>query len=130
MLVDEVEVLVGEHQADIDLGVVGKEIRDNWENVEAAEEDGRRHDQFAARRVEFACGEALRLVDVIENAASRRYILRADVGQRHLPGRADEEPRAEVALQLVDFAADRGERHAESAARGGETSAVCHAEQD
>ena len=64
MVVDQLESLVDEHEPDRDIGVGRQEIPDDREDVKAAEQDRRGHDQFAPRRREFAGGGLLRRLDL------------------------------------------------------------------
>ena len=101
VVVEQVKVPVRQQQPDIDLRIGCEKVGDDGKDVQTAEEDRRRQDQFASGRLELAGGDPLGLVDLFEDASGRSHIGGAGIGQRHLAGRADQKPGSQVGLKFA-----------------------------
>jgi len=121
VLVHETERAIREHQPQIDVGMCGEECSCDRQHVQPAEDHGCCHKQLAMRRVVLTRRAALRFGDFLENSAAREQIGLADVRQHELARRAQQQLGIEMRLQLGNLAADGRQRHAQLAARAGET---------
>jgi hypothetical protein len=97
MLVDQLQVLVRQHEAHVDLGICGEEVRHDRQDMKAAEQDRRRQNQFPARRFELARRLALRLVHRLEDAARRDEIVGTCIRECKSPASCAEAACAEAA---------------------------------
>src|SRR5690606_4131768 len=84
----------------------------------------------AARRARPAGDEGFRLLDADEDAGNALVEAEAGFGQRYLPCRALEEPRAKALLQPLDALGDHGGREAKRAAGRRHAAHRGHARED
>ena len=124
MIVDEVEIAVGEHKPDIDLRPLGEKLGDDRQDMQSAKNHRRGDDEVAARRGMFARRRALGVDHLVEDALGCGDISRARVGQREFAGRAGQKPRLQMRFEVGNLAADRRQRHAKLAARGGQAAGL------
>ncbi len=68
MVIDEMEIAVGQDQSDVDLGPSGEKVDDDREDVQPAEGDRRRDDEAALRPRVGARRCALGFADFLKNA--------------------------------------------------------------
>ncbi len=129
MIVDQVEIAVGEDKPDVDLGPSGKKLGDDGEDMQPAKDHRRGDDELAARRGMFPGRRALGLIHFIEDALGRGDIGRARIGESEPAGRAGQEPRAQMRFEFGNLAADRRQRHAKFAAGGGQAAGLRNRDQ-
>ena len=129
MVVDQVQIAVGEHKPDIDLGPLAEKFGDDRQDMQPAKDDRRGDDEVAARRGMFPRRRALGLAHLVEDAPGRGDIGRARVGESELAGRSGEEPRVQMRFEVGDLAADRRQRHAKFAAGGGQAAGLRNRDQ-
>src|SRR5262249_24276996 len=86
--------------------------------------------QFATRYVKLPGGDALRLIDLIEDPPGRSHVGGAGVRYRHLAGRSDQKLGAKVGLKLTHLPADGCERYAEIATCSRKASPIDHPQED
>ena len=68
MVIDEVEIAVGQDQSHVDLGPSGEKVDDDREDMQPAEGDRRSDDEVRPRRRVGARRRALGFADLVENA--------------------------------------------------------------
>ncbi len=124
VIVDQVEVAVGEDKPDIDLRPLGKKLGDDRQDMQPAKDHRRSDDEVASRRGMFPRRRALGLAHLVEDAPGRGDIGRARVGESELAGRPGQEPRVQMRFEVGNLAADRRQRHAEFAAGGGQAAGL------
>src|SRR5690606_24185495 len=91
-LADDIDETIGEMEVELDLWVLGQELRQVWRDVKAAG-GGRRGDlEHAARLGVAPADEVLRLRDQAQDVDVPLEITLARLGQRELAGRALKEP--------------------------------------
>ena len=73
VLVDNVDRVVGERQVNIDLREAREEFVHDWYDMEASEDDRRRHRQRPPRDGVLPGGLQFRLVDLFQDALARGY---------------------------------------------------------
>jgi hypothetical protein len=106
VLVDNVNRVVGERQVNIDLREAREEFVHDRYDVEASEDDRRRHRQRPPRDGVLPGGLRFRLVDLFQDALARGYVGEPRLGQRQFPRRADQQLGVEVRLQVSDLPTD------------------------
>jgi len=116
MLFDEVDVAVAKPELDVDLGVRLQKGRGHRHHVQATEDDRRGHDELAFDLGVGPGGGALGLVDLLQDLAARVQVVAARIGQHELAGRARDQARLEVRLQVGELAAHSGQRHVQAPA--------------
>ena len=100
MLLNEVDGPVSEQQADVDVGIGLQELRHQRDDMKAPEHDRRRDRQLALRPGELAARRALGLTEFLDEPAARLEELPAALRERDLAGRANEETRLQMLLEL------------------------------
>ena len=93
-------------------GVPMQEAGQHRHQVQAPERHRRSHPQGAARRAVQVRGAGLGLVQLDQDALGADVAGGAGLGQRHVPGGALQQLRADPRLGLGQLLADRGLRHA------------------
>ena len=108
---------VGERQVERDLRIGGQEIDEMRRHMHAPEGGRRRDPQEPPRRRGAPRHPGLRLVDRGEDGDDALVEALARFGQRQLPRRALQQPRAQPLLQALDPLRHDGRRKPELAAR-------------
>jgi len=86
MLFDEVDVAVAQPKLHVDLGMHVEEFARHRHHVQAAEHDRRGHHEPALHLGVGARGDALGLVDLLQDLTTCVQIVAARVGQLELAG--------------------------------------------
>jgi hypothetical protein len=98
----EVDHLIGQPKPQPNLRVFLEERCRDRHDMSAAEQQRGRHGEFAPRRPILAGGRMLGLVDLVENAAARRDIGGAGIGQGNATARSMEEFGLQVIMGSPD----------------------------
>ena len=109
----EIEDVVGEAQAHLDLRMAGAEGGDQRGQDPPAEAERCRDPQVAARHAAGVADRGLGLLDRLEDIVAGSVEGVPLLGRLHLPRGAVQEPGAEMALELLQPVADHGRRHAQ-----------------
>ena len=88
-----------------------EKITGDRQDVEAAEDDGRRDRQLAARLAVFASGGAFSFIDLFQNALCCLDITAAGLGEYYLTACSDQKLGAEVRFKVRNLSTDRRERY-------------------
>ena len=115
---DDVDEAVGQVEIELDLGILGQEVRQVGRDVQPAERRRRRHLEQAARLGVAAADEILRLLDQAQDVDDALEVAFAGLGQRQLAGGALEQARPEPLLEQADALGHDGGRQAHLAAGG------------
>jgi hypothetical protein len=118
MVIDQVEIAVGQDQLHVDLGPLDQKVDDDRENMQPAEDDRRGDEKVAPGRGIGAGRCALGFANFLKDAFAGGDIGCAGVGENESARRAGQEPRLEAGFELGNLAADCRKRHAEFAAGG------------
>ena len=113
MVVHEADHPVAKHQPDVDLRKESQELRDDRQNMQAAEECRRRQHQLASRRRELTGRLALRLLHLLQNSAGSGSVGNAGIGESKLARGTGQQLSFESHFEFGNLAAERGYRDVE-----------------
>ena len=74
MIVDEVEIAIGQDKPDVDLRPLGKKLGDDRQDMQPAKDHGRGDDEVASRRGMLPRRRALGLANLVEDTPGRGEI--------------------------------------------------------
>ena len=130
LITDKIGVTVRQHELHVDVREIREKFVHQRQHMEPPEYDRRRDGEIAARGEIFARCRALGIRDLLQNRARGHEIGFAGIGQRQPARGPDQQARLQLHFQIGHLAADRWQRHAELAARGGEASGLDRGHED
>ena len=115
---EDVDIVVRQAQAHLDVGILLVKIGDAGRDEPAAEAKRRGHADDALGLAGNRGDRRLRILDRLDDAPGAAIEDLAVLGRRQLPGRAVEKPHAEIFLQLLHAVARHRRGYAQIAAGG------------
>ena len=106
----DVDIVVGEPQADFDVGIFVAEIGNARGDQPAAQPERRGDADGAARLAGQRADRSLGLGDRLQHLLGAGIEHRTVLGRHQLPGRAVEQPHAEMLFQFLDAVGGDGRR--------------------
>jgi len=94
---------IDEKQANFDIGIRGHEIDNQWHDMQATENDGRRDDDLSPGSGIFTPNSTFGIVDLLKDASTRCDIGTPCFGQFSVPCRSVEQAAAESCFQSAHF---------------------------
>ena len=109
VVADDIDEVVGDMEVELDFGIARNELRQTRRKVETGERRWRSHSEQAGWLVVARADELLGFRGPVQDIYSMLEIAFAGFGQRKLPGRSLEEPRAEALFEKSNpFGDDSG----------------------
>ena len=126
----DVDIVVGEPQPHLDVGIAVAEFGNARGDQPAAEAERRGDADRAARLAGQRADGGLRLGDRLQHLLGAGVEHRALLGRHQLPRRAVEQPHAEMLFQFLDAVGGDGRRDAHVAAGGRQIAEFDDADED
>ena len=115
-LLHDVDLVVGEPQPDLDVGIPVPELGDAGSDQPPPQAERRRHLDGAARLAGQRGDRGFRLGDGVQHLLGPGVECRSVLGRHQLPRRAVEQPHAEILFEFLDAVRRHGRRNSHVAA--------------